>query len=76
MWTLEEFQELVRIKENVRRNANALELCWYCQRISECQEAGWHYGAPVWLCGECLSKNPKILLLLQHQERQMFFGVI
>jgi hypothetical protein len=57
MWmALEEFKELVRIRENVRRNTNALELCSRCERISECQQDGWEVGIPVWLCNECEGK--------------------
>ncbi len=50
---LEEFKELIRIEENVRRNANALELCSRCEKISECQQAVCDDGLPVWLCADC-----------------------
>lgn len=64
MWiTLEEFKELTRIQENVRRNANALELCSRCQRISECQRFVWDHGASVLLCNECRKKKEELLLL-------------
>ncbi len=50
---LEEFKELLQIRENVRRNANALELCSSCQRISECDEAISDNGRRLWLCNHC-----------------------
>jgi hypothetical protein len=54
----EEFKELIRIQENVRRHANTLELCSYCQRISECQHSVGDGGTPVWLCNDCWEKIP------------------
>jgi hypothetical protein len=53
---LEEFKELIRTQENVRRHANTLELCSYCQRISECQHSVGDDGMPVWLCNDCWGK--------------------
>ena len=61
---LEEFKELNRIRENVRRNTDALELCSSCQRISECERFVWDHGASVWLCKECRKKKQEPLPLL------------
>jgi hypothetical protein len=53
---LEELKELIQMRENVRRNTEALELCTRCQKISECQEAVYHDGMLVWLCQNCWNK--------------------
>lgn len=53
---LEELKELLQIQENVRRNANALELCSRCDKISECQEGICEDGTPIWLCNNCWGK--------------------
>ena len=53
---LAEFKELKQIKENVRRNINALECCWNCQRISECEQGLGESAAAVWLCTGCRRK--------------------
>ncbi|MBI1955914.1 MAG: hypothetical protein HYS38_05925 [Acidobacteria bacterium] len=50
---LVEVQELVQMRDNIRRHVDALELCWSCQRISECEQAVVDDGAPVWLCCQC-----------------------
>ncbi|MBI3894602.1 MAG: hypothetical protein HY313_01590 [Acidobacteria bacterium] len=50
---LEEVQELVQMRENIRRHVDSLELCWSCQRVSECEKKMVDDSAPVWLCGEC-----------------------
>jgi len=50
---LVEVQELAEMRENIRRHVDALEQCWSCQRISECQQVVVDDGAPVWLCPEC-----------------------
>ena len=47
-------QELVQMKENVRRAVEALELCWRCQRVSECQKYVLGNMVLVWLCPGCL----------------------
>lgn len=50
---LAEIRELTRMKENIRRSVDALELCWGCERICECEEGMVDDAAPVWLCTEC-----------------------
>ncbi len=50
--------ELRKIRRNVRRSVESLELCWACQRICECEHRMVESGPPVWLCQECLQKLP------------------
>ena len=57
-----EIEELLEMRENIRRSVEALELCWSCQRISECQPGYVDDGSIVWLCPECWT---------QTQSRQM-----
>jgi hypothetical protein len=47
-------KELVEMQENVRRAVHALELCWRCQRVSECQKYVLGNMVLVWLCPGCL----------------------
>lgn len=51
-----EFDELLEMRENIRRSVGALELCWSCQRVSECEQAVVDDAAPVWLCRGCRGK--------------------
>ena len=51
-----ELDELQEMRENIRRGVSALELCWSCQRVSECEQDVVDDAAPVWLCGECRRK--------------------
>ncbi len=53
---IDEFRELIRIRENVGRHVKSLELCWSCQRVSECKLWLENEAAPVWLCGDCLAQ--------------------
>ena len=53
---LVEFRELKEMKENIRRSVNALELCWSCQRICECEQGIVDDAAPVYLCTGCRGK--------------------
>ena len=54
--SLTELDELHEMRENIRRSLKALELCWSCQRVSECEQDVVDDAAPVWLCAECRSK--------------------
>ena len=54
--SLTELDELHEMRENIRRSLDALELCWSCQRVSECEQDVVDDAAPVWLCAECRSK--------------------
>jgi hypothetical protein len=55
--TTMEVEELSHMRDNVRRSVDALELCWSCQRICECEPATVDDGPPVWLCSDCATKN-------------------
>jgi hypothetical protein len=52
--TKEERQELRSLRETVRYNIEALELCWSCQKISECESRLIDDGPTVRLCRHCL----------------------
>jgi hypothetical protein len=51
-----ELDELHEMRENIRRSLAALELCWSCQRVSECEQGLVDDAAPVWLCRDCREK--------------------
>lgn len=51
-----ELEELVRMREEVRRSVEALEVCWLCQRVSDCEQHPVDDGPPVWLCCACQEK--------------------
>ncbi len=53
--SVEELKDLQEMRENIRHRVGALELCWSCQRVSDCQPALVDDAAPVWLCRDCLS---------------------
>lgn len=55
--TIAETEELSQMRENIRRSVDALEQCWSCQRISECEPATVDDGPPVWLCAECATRS-------------------
>ena len=46
-------QDWMRLRENVRRAVKELEMCWRCQRISECQKYVLGNMVMVWLCKGC-----------------------
>jgi len=54
--SLAEIEELMQMRGNIRRSVQALELCWSCQRVSECLPSFVDDGAAVWLCGQCLNQ--------------------
>jgi len=56
MLDLKDGRELVQMKENVRRAVESLELCWRCQRVSECQKYVLGNMILVWLCPCCLTE--------------------
>ena len=57
--TMTETEELSQMRENIRRSVDALEICWSCQRVSECEPATVDDGPPVWLCSDCATKHRK-----------------
>ena len=62
--------ELKRMRDQVSRTVNALELCWGCDRISECEPWLVNQAAPVWLCIECLCE---VSYRLEKQTRNPLF---
>ena len=48
-------RDWVQMRENVRRAIQALEVCWRCQRVSECQKYVLGNMVLVWLCPNCLA---------------------
>ena len=54
MQQVKEGQEMVEMRANVRRAVESLELCWRCQRVSECQKYVLGNMVLVWLCPGCL----------------------
>ena len=49
-------RDWVQMRENVRRAIQALEVCWRCQRVSECQKYVLGNMVLVWLCPGCLTE--------------------
>ena len=54
--SLTELDELNEMRENIRRTVEALEVCWSCQRVSECEQRSVDDSASVWLCPECFTR--------------------
>jgi len=54
--SMTELDELQEMRENIRRSLAALELCWSCQRVCECEQDLVDDAAPVWLCCACREK--------------------
>jgi hypothetical protein len=49
-------KEWKEMRDTVSRTVNALELCWGCDRVCECEQWVANESVPVWLCIECLSE--------------------
>ena len=49
-------KDWVQMRVNVRRAIQALEVCWRCQRVSECQKYVLGNMVLVWLCPGCLAE--------------------
>lgn len=47
-------EDWAQMRENVRRAIHALEVCWRCQRVSECQKYVLGNMVLAWLCPRCL----------------------
>jgi len=56
MTELTPVQDWVEMRENIRRAVSALEVCWRCQRVSECQRYILGNLVLVWLCPGCLKE--------------------
>ena len=56
MTELTPVQDWIEMRENIRRAVGALEVCWRCQRVSECQRYILGNLVLVWLCPGCLKE--------------------
>jgi hypothetical protein len=49
-------EEMIEMRENIRRAVGALDVCWRCQRVSECQKYILGNLVLVWLCQGCIGE--------------------
>lgn len=49
-------QDWMEMRDNIRRVVSSLEVCWRCQRVSECQKYILGNLVLVWLCQGCLTE--------------------
>lgn len=56
MQHMKDVQEMVEMRDNVRRAVESLELCWRCQNVAECQKYVLGNMVLVWLCPDCLTE--------------------
>lgn len=49
-------QDWMEMRDNIRRVVSSLEVCWRCQRVSECQKYILGNLVLVWLCQGCLAE--------------------
>jgi hypothetical protein len=56
MTNLTQEDNIVVMRENVRRAVNALDVCWRCQKVSECQKYILGNLVLVWLCEGCMAE--------------------
>ena len=54
MTELTSVEDLAEMRENVRRAVSSLDVCWRCQRVSECQKYILGNLVLVWLCQSCM----------------------
>jgi len=54
--TAMEFKELIAMRHNIREKVDLLELCWSCQKVSECRQWLINESIPVWLCDKCVEE--------------------
>ncbi len=52
-------KEWKEMRNNIRRVVHSLEVCWKCQRVSECQKYILGQTVLVWLCKGCLAEMDK-----------------
>jgi len=62
--TMTETEELSQMRDNIRRSVDALEQCWSCQRVSECEPCGCVPIAPPRTGGSMLVSKEDWLGLL------------
>ena len=56
MTELKQTENLLEMRENVRKAVQSLDVCWRCQRVSECQKYILGNLVLVWLCHGCMSE--------------------
>ena len=49
-------KDWMEMRDNIRRVVSSLEMCWRCQRVSECQKYILGNLVLVWLCPGCLAE--------------------
>ena len=49
-------EEMMEMRENIRRAVGSLEVCWRCQKVSECQKYILGNLVLVWLCCGCMGE--------------------
>ena len=52
-------KEWFEMRNNIRRVVNSLEVCWKCQRVSECEKYILGQTVLVWLCEGCQGEMDK-----------------
>jgi len=53
------YNEWNQMRDNVRRVVLSLEVCWNCQRVSQCQKQVLGGTVMVWFCKECSIEREK-----------------
>ena len=53
-----EAEELRGLRDNIRRNVNALEVCWSCEVVCEATAEKVN-GRRLWLCPGCYDEHQK-----------------
>jgi hypothetical protein len=56
MTELKQTDNLTEMRENVRKAVASLDVCWRCQRVSECQKYILGNLVLVWLCQDCMGE--------------------
>ena len=46
--------EMMEMRKNINTAVNSLEVCWKCQKVSECSKYVLGHTVLVWLCKSCL----------------------
>ena len=49
-------KDWIEMRENIQKAIGSLEICWKCQRVSECQKYVLGNMVIVWLCRGCLTE--------------------
>jgi hypothetical protein len=52
-------KEWIEMRNNIRRVVQSLEVCWKCQKVSECHKYILGHTVLVWLCQGCLCEMEK-----------------